>query len=215
MAAAAAAASECPPANFSTATGFDLDAFISGRWYVQQQMEVLYLPRSQNACVYADYARRSPGFLGYEVAVHNHAEDALPPYAAHDSGSTLCAKVVDAASGKLAVAPCFLPPSLFAGPYWVLAFSQEEGYALISGGAPTKPSSHGGCSTGRGVNNAGLWIFTRGASRDQALVDKVRGIAAAKGFDLSVLNDVDQSRCTAADEVGPAAGPAGTLTAIV
>jgi hypothetical protein len=40
--------------------------------------------------------------------------------------------VVDKARGKLEVAPCFLP-TVAAGPYWVLEYSEEEGYALISG----------------------------------------------------------------------------------
>ena len=44
-------------------------------------------------------------------------------------------KVVDKSRGKLEVAPCFLPTAL-AGPYWVLDYSEEEGYALISGGGP-------------------------------------------------------------------------------
>mmetsp|Transcript_148544 Transcript_148544/g.476988 ORF Transcript_148544/g.476988 Transcript_148544/m.476988 type:complete len:221 (+) Transcript_148544:78-740(+) len=189
------AAATCPPADFDTIASFDLDSFIAKRWWAQQQMEVVYLPKSQNRCVFADYSKRAPGLLGYEVAVDNHAEDVAPPHKMHDSGkSLLCAKIVDQARGKLAVAPCFLP-SFFAGPYWIIDYSEEEGYAIISGGAPTKRSA-GGCSTGTGVNDSGFWIFTRQQKRDQALLDKARAIAAKKGFDLSMLNDVDQSECT-------------------
>jgi len=185
----------CPPSNFSTVQNFDLNSFVNGRWYIQQQMAVSYLPESQNRCVYAEYSLLSKKtFWGYDVQVHNHAEDVAAPHKVHDSGNFLCAKVVDSKAGKLEVAPCFLP-SILAGPYWVLAFSQEEGYALISGGAPSQ-SAAGGCRTGTGVNDAGLWIFTRQQQRDEALVGKVRGIAAAKGFDLSVLNNVDQTECS-------------------
>eukprot|EP00035_Acanthoeca_spectabilis_P035832 m.36448 g.36448 ORF g.36448 m.36448 type:complete len:285 (-) comp7574_c0_seq1:66-920(-) len=106
----------------------------------------------------------------------------------------ICAKVVNATAGKLEVAPCFLPPSL-SGPYWVVAFSKEEGWALVSGGPP-KETGANGCKTGTGVNGSGLWIFTRFQERNEGLVTKIRGIAAAKGFDLSVLNDVDQSHCS-------------------
>merc|ERR1712194_658416 len=98
------------------------------------------------------------GFWGYEISVHNHAENNAPPHKVHDT-NILCAKIVDADAGKLAVAPCFLPAAT-AGPYWVLAFDDAEGYALISGGAPTH-SAAGGCRTGTGVNGAGLWVFTR------------------------------------------------------
>ncbi|CAJ1395425.1 unnamed protein product [Effrenium voratum] len=97
-------------------------------------------------------------------------------------------------NGKLEVAPCFLP-SIAAGPYWVIDYDEAAGYALISGGAPQNEGTDG-CRTGSGTNNAGLWIFTRSQKRDEALVQKVRSIAAQKGFDLSVLNDVDQTECS-------------------
>ena len=184
----------CPPEGFDSVQSFDLESFISKRWYIQQQMPVKYLPKSQNRCVYADYtlpAKKT--FWGYDVNVHNHAEDVAPPHTAHDSGSMLCAKVVDKSRGQLAVAPCFLP-SFLAGPYWVIAYDEAAGYALISGGPP-KIATDAGCTTGTGTNGSGLWIFTREQKRDAALVEKVREIATKKGFDLSVLNDVDQSEC--------------------
>lgn len=188
-------ASSCPPKDFETVKDFDLDSFISKRWFIQQQMAVNYLPKSQNRCVYADYKLREKSFWGYDVSVHNHAEEVAAPHKVHDSGSTLCAKVVDKSRGKLEVAPCFLP-TIAAGPYWVLDYSEDEGYALISGGAPSQVGTDG-CRTGSGTNGAGLWIFTRQQKADEALVQKVRGIAKAKGFDLSVLNPVDQSDCEA------------------
>jgi len=185
---------ECPPKDFSTVSNLDFQSFIANRWYIQQQMPTAYLPKSQNRCVYAEYKQLAKNtFWGYGVQVHNHAEDVASPHKVHDSGDIICAKVVDESAGKLEVAPCFLP-SVLSGPYWVVDFNDEEGYTLISGGAPTK-SAAGGCQTGSGTNNAGLWIFTRQQKRDEALVQKVRGIAAQKGFDLSVLNDVDHIGC--------------------
>eukprot|EP00490_Sorites_sp_Unknown_P017514 CAMPEP_0114669406 /NCGR_PEP_ID=MMETSP0191-20121206/38022_1 /TAXON_ID=126664 /ORGANISM="Sorites sp." /LENGTH=377 /DNA_ID=CAMNT_0001925009 /DNA_START=42 /DNA_END=1175 /DNA_ORIENTATION=- len=190
---------QCPPAGFDTVKDLDLNKFISKRWYIQQQMAVNYLPASQNRCVYAEYQLREKSFWGYDVSVHNYAEEVAPPHKVHDSGKTLCAKVVDKARGKLEVAPCFLPTAA-AGPYWVLDYSEEEGYALISGGAP-KETGTDGCRTGTGTNGAGLWIFTRQQKRDEALLQKVRTIAKNKGFDLSVLGDVDQSDCSDAEAV--------------
>merc|ERR1719401_3191929 len=186
---------ECPPPQFSTVTNFDIDSFVSSKWYIQQQMEVLYLPKTQNRCVSAEYSKKAkPNFWGYDVAVHNIAEDVAPPHRVHDSGSFICAKVVDEQAGKLEVAPCFLPTAA-SGDYWVVDYSESQGYALISGGAPTI-SAPGGCRTGSGVNQAGLWIFTREQTRNEALVQQVRSIAAEKGFDTSVLNDVDQTQCS-------------------
>merc|ERR1711865_1074230 len=48
---------------------------------------------------------------------------------------------------------------------------------------------------GNGVNNAGLWVFTRARERDNATVAMVRKIAEEKGFDLSVLRPVTQTGC--------------------
>jgi len=171
-----------------------LQSFVQKRWYIQQQMAVSYLPITKNRCVYADYKlKEKKNFWGYDVDVRNHAEDVAPPHKETDSGSFLNAKIVDKDAGKLAVAPFFLPYAL-SGDYWILAYDEAQGYALISGGAPKK-SFEGGCRTGTGTNGSGLWIFTRQRIRDEALVQKVRGIAAEKGFDLSVLNDVDQTEC--------------------
>jgi len=180
----------------TTQPDFSLQSFAAKRWYIQQQMPVLYLPASQDYCVYAEYQILSkPTLTGYTVKVHNYAQDENGK--AHDSGSFICAKVSDAANpAKLEVGPCFLPPvqGITSGPYWVLAYDEAEGYALVSGGQPTIGGKDG-CRTGSGVNGAGLWIFTRARLRNEALVQKVRGIASGKGFDLGVLKDVDQTKC--------------------
>jgi len=193
----------CPPEGFSSVENLNLDAYISSRWYIQQQMETSYLPKTKNWCVYADYSRLSnKSFWGYDVRVHNHAEE--KDGTVHDSdtdigGAGILAKVVDEKRGQLEVAPYFLPTFL-AGPYWVIDYSEQEGYTLVSGGPPNEEGADGKCRTGTGTNNAGFWIFTRQQTRDDKLIAKVRGIAESKGFDLSVLNDVDQSNCTSIDE---------------
>ena len=42
--------------------------------------------------VYAEYQLREKSFWGYDVSVHNHAEEVAEPHKVHDSGKTLCAK---------------------------------------------------------------------------------------------------------------------------
>jgi len=132
-----------------------------------------------------------PSLFGYTVNVKNHAENKdgkpLGPL------TEICAKVVNETAGKLEVSPCFLP-SFLAGPYWVEAFDEEAGWALVTGGPPKNEGANG-CKSGTGTNNSGLWIFTRKQERDEALVQKIKGIAAAKGFDISVLKDTDQTNC--------------------
>ena len=66
---------------------------------------------------------------------------------------TICSRVVNETAGKFQVAPCFIPTAA-AGPYWVDAFSEEEGWALVSGGPPTLPSGTA-CKTGSGENDRG------------------------------------------------------------
>jgi len=186
-------ASNCPPQGFDSAHNFDLTSYAAKTWYIQQQAATSYLPTSQNFCVSAEYTiLKKPTLLGYDIKVHNIAYEKSGKI--HDSGDLIYAKVVDAKSGKLEVAPSFLPTAL-AGDYWIIAYDEAEGYALVSGGAPTHEGQGELCRTGTGVNEAGLWIFTREQIRNDDLVLKVRDVAQRKGFDLSVLNDVDQSHC--------------------
>lgn len=82
----------------------------------------------------------------------------------------------------------------------ILTFSEFR-WALVSGGPPTEMTPSGKCRTGSGVNGSGLWIFTRAQKRDPVLINKIRAIASAKGFDLSVLIDVEQgSNCTSSSK---------------
>lgn len=192
---------KCQPV--STQPNFNLTTFISKRWYAQQQMPVLYLPASQNFCVWAEYRMRTkPTTWGYTISVHNHAQDEKGRI--YDSGDNLiCAKLADPIDpAKLEVGLCLVPAvvGIFSGPYWIVAYNEEEGYALVSGGQPFKETS-AGCRTGSFVTGAGLWVFTRQQQRDPELVEKVRGIAQAQGFDLGVLNDVDQSHCSPGEEL--------------
>ena len=175
-----------------TVTSFDLDTYASKPWYVHQQAVTEYNPTEQNYCARAQYTvRDSSTFWGYTVDVSNYAQDVNGT----EFGGPLCAYQDDDGVGKLAVAPCFLPKFL-AGPYWIVAYEEDEGYALISGGQPTIPSGEdGSCKSGDGVNNSGLWIFSRNQTRDESLITTVRQIAKEKGFDLSVLNNVQQEGC--------------------
>jgi len=184
-------ADECTPVQ--TAPEFNLQSYVNGRWYVHQQAETMYLPKERFYCVHADYnIRDEKTFWGYTVDVMNYAEDEE----GKSYGGDLCA--INDKSGdpaKLNVAPCFLPTS-FAGPYWVLAYDESEGYALIVGGQPTQVTSDGLCIPSEGVNESGLWIFLRSQERNETLINKVRDIATSQKIDVSILLDVDQTNCT-------------------
>jgi lipocalin len=144
-----------------TVQGFDLKEYASGPWYVQKQAENEYSSKEFGRCVTAEYTpKNSKTFWGYNIGVNNRAES--------DDGRTiggdLCASSTNK-SGQLQVAPCFLPKAL-AGPYWVVAYNEDQGYALVSGGQPKYVKDKTGCGpdgsspcckTGDGINNSGLW----------------------------------------------------------
>jgi len=126
----------------------------------------------------------------------------------------LNAVVRDESRGKLAVGPSFLPPATY-GPYWVVAAGPPpQGYewAIVSGGPPTEQGANDTtCTNTRsgspGVGaGEGLWLFSREPEPPAALLAQLRGIAADKGFDLSVLAPVQQSGCSYAPF--PAQAPA-------
>lgn len=174
----------------TTVENFDIEQYASAPWYIHQQAETRYSPLDQNYCTRAQYNLQDKTIWGYSVSVNNKAQDAE----GNDFGGELCAYQDKETASKLAVAPCFLP-KFFAGPYWVVAYDEAEGYALISGGQPNIVGEDGGCRTGTGINRSGLWIFSRSQDRNDDLIEKVRTIAVDAGFDISVLNDVVQEGC--------------------
>jgi lipocalin len=115
----------------------------------------------------------------------------------------LSAVVINGERGQLAVGPSFLPPVLY-GPYWVVAAGAHGNssglydWAVVSGGPPSVPSN-GACRNSDPVdpegNGEGLWLFFRTPSPDAAAIAHSRAVAAAAGFDLSVLVDVVSAGC--------------------
>lgn len=173
----------------------NLKEFASKKWFIQKQAITYYLPQTWNFCVSAEYqVLPKKTFWGYDIQVHNIAYEQNSKI--HDSGSFICAQIDPKENAKLSVGPCFLPriKSWTTGAYWIVSYDESEGYALVSGGQPTIETPNG-CRTGSGINDSGLWIFTREQQRNEQLVAKVQNIAKEKGFDISVLNDVQQSGC--------------------
>ena len=186
----------CPPARFKTKEDISLQEYASKKWYVHEQAETAYLPLSRNYCVTAEYKLldKPTPFFGYSIEVYNQAQDeARQRY----GGTIYAAETNESDPSKLEVAPGFLPRFL-AGPYWIVDYDETEGYALVIGGPPqVKNKDTGKCRTNNRwiTSSGGLWIFTRDSERDDALIDKVKGIASDLGLDTSVLNEVDHSNC--------------------
>jgi len=192
--------SDCPA--ITVQPDFNVTEYVRERWYIHQQMITSYLPKSNNFCVYAQYTMTSPT----QVKVHNYANKDKVNGDVYDSDNTLkllggiCGEIDDPkVPAKLSVGPCRLPfHSLTYGPYWIVAAGPSPSnyeWALVSGGQPTNETPNG-CKTGDGVNGSGLWIFLRSQTRDESLINMIRTVAKQQGFDLSVLNDVQQEGCT-------------------
>lgn len=187
----------CPPARFKTKEDISLQEYASKKWYVHEQAETTYLPLSRNYCVTAEYKLldKPTPFFGWTIEVTNQAQDEARQNTY--GGTIYAAETNENDPSKLEVAPGFLPRFL-AGPYWIVKYDETEGYALVIGGSPqVKNKETGKCRTNNRwiTSSGGLWIFTRDSERDDALIDKVKGIASDLGLDTSVLNTVDHSNC--------------------
>lgn len=211
-----AAPAPCLPVN--TVTNFNVTAYASAPWYVQQQATNAYTPLESNRCVTAQYTVRDESQLswwekslwGYTIDVFNYAETTETDNSGSrsSSGGSLCADYDETTPSKLTVAPCWLPQWI-GGPYWVVSYreGQDNGYALVSGGTPgflvageeTGCGVRGAdpcCKTGEGINRSGLWILTRQRNPPEVLVAEVRGVASRLGFSTSVLfNVTHDSEC--------------------
>lgn len=183
----------------STVPDFDIDAF-AGKWYIHQQQETENLPIEENYCAVSEYTvLDTPTDLGWTITADNEAQDV-------DGGVTagsLCLNQPNDELSKLGIAPCFLPTS-FGGPFWIIAFDEEAGSALLSGGQPLIPAdpedpAGSGCRND-GELDSGLYILSRSPSRDEDLIDTLRTIAEDEGFDISVLNDVDHTNCQVCED---------------
>jgi hypothetical protein len=140
-----------PCQTVTTQAGFDLATYISDRWYSQQQRPSPFQPPTLNYCTTADYSELDPSQSGFDEAwtikVFNTAQDVDGNLFTSDDEAQvgpdpgpLCGlqAAPDADPAKLLVGNCFEDPlePFGSGPYWILEYDEDAGYALISGGQP-------------------------------------------------------------------------------
>jgi hypothetical protein len=195
----------CPPPGFASVTSLNSTEYTRATWYVQEQQVNGYQTPNDLFCVTATYelenAPSVPQFDGVVIGVYNYANRGginqnVP--IDYPTSPGLCAREVDPLfPSKLAVAPCFVP-NRFAGPYWVIALGGDAGnyeWALVSGGEPTVPLEDGCTTSLSGLNDSGLWIF----SRDQVLAPEklaaAHQAAADVGISLAQMIVVPQVGC--------------------
>ena len=159
-----------------------------------------YQPLGSLYCVtatyYLDEGRSVPFFNGTVVAVHNYAnKGGVNGPNENKSNMTLCARATDKSdASRLSVAPCFLP-NFFAGPYWVLGVGQEYEWAVVIGGQPTEQYDDGCTTREEGINNSGLWLFTRAQTPSPDSLLAMHALLQSKGIATSRLHKVEQEGC--------------------
>lgn len=193
----------CPPQpytfNTTSLSTFSLQNYTASPWYVLWQQDTRYLPPSRAFCVTADYTLSSDGKT---VSVFNQAWDTSTHRWAN---STLKGHVVSTDKPyRLTIGPVWLSwfYFIFYGDYWIIDFDPGYQWAVVSGGAPTveKPLSPGKvrCRTGVGINQSGLWIFSKQPQHD-TLRDRLLGSLESKGWDISEGRSVSHDDCPAPD----------------
>merc|ERR1712038_2092629 len=217
---------------------FDIVQYASKKWYSHQQRPIQFNSETYFYCITAEYSFLDPNKVpfeplgienGFDIKVFNKGQDADGNIVTSDDEiaeggipvpSPLCAgqKVFEGdKDSEFTVGFCAVPVLSFAqSNYWVLAYDEEEGAALIAGGQPDTLNSNGDglCTYSDPVS--GLWIFTRSPVRNETLIEKYRDIARENGIDPSIMKDVAQEDCAYSSLAEPSTMPSlrGTLPPI-
>ena len=186
----------------------NLTEYARKTWYIQKQQITGYQKENQLYCVAATYnideRSKVPLFNGKVLTVYNYAnQDKVNGYPLGNNNSYLCARVSNNTStGRLLVAPCFLP-NIFGGPYWILyAGPKPDNYlwAIVIGGQPAYCEENTTCTTNiNGINNSGLWLFSRDKILDQKIIDNMITYLIKIGISTDFLKDVVQDKCNYTD----------------
>lgn len=194
---------------------FDIDAFRSAKWYAQQQRDNLFFQGvGEERCTTAQYFILDPTSTeqaaaianGHEIRVFNSLQDGEGNLFTSDDDvinpfngdvlfkGGLCASQKGLVS-QLFVTQCDGSTAVGDTNYIVVAYDEEEGYALIAGEmqAQVPTSDPGLCTYANPVS--GIWIFARSPIRNEAMIEKYRMIAAANGLSPTMLKDVSHVGC--------------------
>lgn len=198
-----AIASACPNVQLQTNPPLNLTEYTRATWYVQQQQPNGFQKPSNLFCVAATYNISNeisvPFYNGKVISVYNYANYHKTNGINMNNSTILCARQVNKSEPeKLLVAPCFLP-NILASPYWVLAAgpsSDNYEWAVVIGGEPSLRVSNTTCTTKlSGINNSGLWIFSRKSIICPTLLENIRSLLHSKGISTDYLLDVLQEGC--------------------
>lgn len=190
----------------------DVSKFSRDRWYIHERKETPFQPKSLNYCVSLEFpallhGNESPveeyGLANaYSMKVlSQYGDEHGNLYTSDDHYPTpLClgSNIFDGdKSSEMTLGFCMVPAAEFQrSNFWVLAYEEGEGYALVSGGQVDVPSiSDDGQLCTYSNPAASLLILSRSSQRDEGLIKKYRQHAADNGIDPSVLKQVYHDGC--------------------
>ena len=199
---------DCPSVKLQTNPPVNISEYIRKSWYIQQQQINGYQKEEDLFCVVATYNMDSnskvPFFSGKVLSVYNYANSKYVngnPMGYTNTTNTsmiLCAREKDSNHPeKLSVAPCFLP-NILSGPYWILyagPTSYNYKWAIVIGGQPTEKINNTCTTKESGINNSGLWIFSRDKLLPQNELNYLHNILANKNISTDRLLNVSQKNC--------------------
>ena len=195
--------SECPVVKLQTNPPINLTEYARATWYIQEQQINGYQKREDLYCVAATYNKdnssKVPFFKGTVLSVYNYANFNKTNGYSLNNSTILCARQPNSNNPeKLLVAPCFLP-NILGGPYWILAAGPEPTnyeWAVVIGGQPSVRVSNTTCTTKLiGINNSGLWIFSREKLLNLDTLNKIKEIITSKNVSTEKLLPVNQTGC--------------------
>ena len=193
----------CPNVELQKNPPVNLTEYTRSTWYVQQQQVNGYQRKEDLFCVAATYNRdnnsKVPFFKGTVLSVYNYGNFNKTNGLSLNNSTVLCARQPNASEPeKLLVAPCFLP-NILGGPYWILAAGpspQMYDWVVVIGGQPSVRVSNTTCTTKlNGINNSGLWIFSRDRILDNSTLSMVRDLITSKNVSTDKLLHVNQTGC--------------------
>jgi lipocalin len=194
---------DCPDVN--PPSDFDEDEYISKTWYIQRQQVNSYQSERDLFCVIATYEKTGRlNWLRKAITVRNYGNrDSVNNRSG--GGPALCATrpIFNSSPAKLVVTPCFLPPSLFGGPYWVAAVAEDYSWAIVTGGPLTVDGECGAeedfCTTKtRGTLfgiGQGLWFLTRDQFPGALVIPAMEAKALELGICTAAMKNVVHEGC--------------------
>ena len=180
----------------------NITEYIRKTWYIQTQQINGYQPLDSLNCVLATYNidnnSHVPFFKGKVISVYNYANIKKVNRLIENNSSVLCARQKNETEPeKLLVAPCFLP-NIFGGPYWILyagPYSYNYEWAIVIGGQPTIKYNNTCTTKEYGINNSGLWLFSRDRILEKSRIDFLINILKKNNITTDRLIDVNQTGC--------------------